>query len=267
MRNFFDMLFFSVVFVLFIFVNAEGDELLTCDRDAYKWNAAIGFQINQHDSALQYISNDNTKLNIYVDKNKVNTSLSPFTLKKNLTDVSSLDLTYLNDDMAGSLQAKKDIKIIFFYIHTILQVPVDISMHTLRLRYSHGLFHPQGWDIGGSTSFQALQFSVSGDLPFIGFQNETFFTVLPSVGAYAKYKSKSALKYSVHVDDVPLLWPKINGNILDINVAAEYQLSPMCSLGLGYSYSIKDVVTHFDNYDANVSYNMHGFIVFAGIYF
>ena len=269
MKNFFDRVsgILSVVFVLFAFVNAEGEELLMRDRDPYKWNAVIGFQINQHNSDMQYYASDNTKLNVTVDQNKVNTSFSPFALRRELTDVSSLDLTYVNDDTVGSLQATKDIKILFFYIHPTLQVPVDISMRTLRLRYSHSLFQRQALDIGGSTSLQALQFSAKGDLPFIGYQNETFFTVLPSVGAYAAYAPKSPLTYSLHADYTPLIWPKINGNILDITVATDYRLSPRCSLGLGYNYSLKDVVTHFDNYDAKASYNLHGVVVFAGIYF
>jgi hypothetical protein len=258
----------SIILFVFEFVCAVNDSaaggLLGESKPDYKWTAGVGLQFNRQYPELNYNTKGNdSNLLLKVDnsgRSKVNTSLSSFTLKRELNDVSSLDLAYINDDVIGRLLAKRNIKILFFYLHPTLQVPLDIELRSLKLRYSHDLFRLYGWDLGCTTSLQALNFSTSGDLPFLGYQNEKYFVVLPSFGACAEYKTNIPLKYSVHADYLPVSLAGIRGHIGELTVAAEYRLSPRYVVGVGYRYSIKDIMLRHDSYDLDASYKTQGFM-------
>jgi hypothetical protein len=262
-----------VILVLVVWADiAKAENSLAEKNDGpYAWRAIAGLQAVQQSSRLHYKPKyKDSNLVVDVDDiggDKLATSFSYFSLERKIGKSSRLDLSYTKDDVTAMLMAKQKIRFFFFSLHTTVQVPLDIELKTLRLRYSKTLYQSGGFRCGASGAVQCLHFSGSANLPFTGYDHEEYLTVLPCIGAYAEYQASAPVLCSIRTDYLPLLWGNCSGSIKDLEARVEYRVSPRCSAGVGYRYSAKEISLKRDDYDAYALYAVRGALLYVGYAF
>jgi hypothetical protein len=270
--------FTCIVIVLWFFAEnatylcgvAFADEVLPWqNNEQYRWHARVGLQVAHQLPDFRYVPVDRSKVTAWNDNpDFASTSFSFFSLQRELTDNSNLELSYFSDGSDGKLYGEK--KIGFFFLK--LRDPLEINVRNLKLTWSRTLWKSEPFSFGASLSAQALQLSMNARLgalleSWVGFDHLDYLVVVPSVGAFAEYRTKGALSYRVSSEYMTVPLAHIEGKLIEVNARAEYRLTDRFFLGLGYRFSDRSVRLHQKNYDLNGSWMIHGYQLYSGFDF
>lgn len=248
---------------------ALGDEsFIKNNGDADKWRMTFGMQWSQYSQELHYDKfHDHLRLDISKSHNSKLLPFSYFTIEKNLTKNSGINLSYTNDTSSSLLVGQKNVVVLgFLLMRPIVQSPVNIDLNLLRLHYFHTIARSGNVEFGGTGGVQALYVQAKAESPVLGYSEDNYFIVLPSFGLYTKYQPTQRLRYALRVDYLPVPLDTIQGTSTDIECTMEYKVNSLLFIGAGGRYSIKSLDLEGKKYQMNTSYGVHGGLLFAGIY-
>ena len=250
---------------------AFGDETIITNNDAAdKFGITLGMPWNQYSQELHYDEFHNHSRPVFdISKSRNSELLLPFSyvkIEKNLTKNSAINIFYTNDKTSSLLVGQKNIVFLGFLMRPIVQAPVDIHLHCLRLHYFHAIARSGNVELGGGGGMQAIYIQAKAESPVLGYSEENYFIVLPSFGLYAKYQPTQRLRYALRVDYLPVPLDTIQGTSADIECKVEYKVNSLLFIGAGGRYSVKSLELEEKKYHMNTSYGFLGGLLFAGIY-
>jgi hypothetical protein len=270
----------SVVLWLFFAItvcfcqHAFADEVLQHQGTAqYRWHARVGIQVAHELPDFRYVPVNRFKVSAWSEiPDLTMASFSFFSLQRELTDSSSIELSYVNDGSEGLVYGTQPVRIVFGYAHPVLRAPLEVDVRSLKLTCSRILWKPEPFRLGALISVQALQLSMNARLSpllesWVGFDHLDYLVVVPSAGVFAEYRTRGALKYRVSSEYLTVPFRHIDGQLFEFNAGAEYRLSDRFFLGLGYRFSDRNVRLHQKRYDLNGSYVVHGYQLYTGFDF
>lgn len=234
-------------------VQVESDE-------RYRWHLRSGVQIAHHCPDFRYDPVTSSQVSAWNDnRNDALTKLSSVSLQRDINDKTTVGLFYSSDGSWGKIYGKQS----FF----TLRRDLEIDLKSLKLQYSRVIWKPGRFSSGASVSVQGLLLSMKANLPFYGYQQEEYLVAVPTVGIFAEYRSKGALKYRGTCEYMTLPLGDIDGRLVEVTVGAEYRLNNRFFLGAGYRFSDRDVRVNERKYTVKGSCEVHGYQMYTGFDF
>jgi hypothetical protein len=255
------------------------------DDEKFRWHVRAGLQVAHQNPDFRYVPDKPTGVTAWNSNRDIPlTSFSFFALQRELTDDSSVELSYISDgswgDLYGSAPQKMSVCIPFLFrrrcneitIYPVYRFPLEIDVRTYKLTFSRTLWKPEPVSLGASVSIQALQLSMSAKLSslfesLIGYDHFEYLVVAPSLGVFAEYRPKGPLMYRVSSGWVSVPLGDIEGKLINVNAQAEYRLTDRFFLGFGYRFSDMNIHLHQKRYDLKGSYEVHGYQLYSGFNF
>ncbi|NOT13985.1 MAG: hypothetical protein HOP21_00130 [Methylotenera sp.] len=248
---------------------ATCDDSTSCQGS--NWRLSVGFQHTHRSPTLHYAEKNTADLReVTIEEDFTEKKYLPFPtmqLEYRINSVSTLDLTYHQDDTETSALQHRTIKFLFFPVRIGLRVPLQISTQSLKLRYQRALFQNDAWEIGGSLGLQMLKLKAETDIPTQDKLSEEFTTPLPELGLYVSYMPTDAITYRLATSYLPLKFDSIKGNLAEVNASLAYQFNQHYFLGVGYRYAHLDLDFNREKYQASVSHVTYGPTAFVGFNF
>jgi hypothetical protein len=246
------------------------DDMLTKVESRYCWHATAGVQALHQCPDLNYDPVNTTRLKAWNDDKDISvTSISFFSLQREIGNNSSIELQYSADGKHGSIYGTARVRAGFIYFYPVVRVPLEIDIRTLALKYTHTLWQPGRISAGASFAVQAFQLSMNASLPRLfeslgGEDHFDYLVVVPKVGGIVEYSPQGSLKYKVLSEYVTVPLGDIAGDQIRIDACVDWKMSDRIFFGLGYRYSDTNIRLHEKRHEIRGSYEVHGYQLYAG---
>ncbi|RXK88462.1 hypothetical protein EST62_02840 [Chlorobaculum sp. 24CR] len=142
-------LFLLGCFVMFPAVLRADDARPGIDSDRYRWRVKAGLQVARQSPDFTYDPVNTSDVSAWnTTPDRALTDFSFISLQRDLTDVSSLELSYRTDSVGGKVHGSKQVYFLFFYVPVTFTEPLEMELRRLKLQYNRVLWTPGQFSVG-----------------------------------------------------------------------------------------------------------------------
>jgi len=149
------------------------------------------------------------------------------------------------------------------------EVKTDFDVSVLRGSYAYSFFKNEHFDLGVAGGLYGLKIKFKMDSDVLGKVEETDFTVpLPVVGLRGNFALTPKWFIRQSVDYFYINIGDYEGQLVDLNVALEWNALKHLGLGVGYNYALMDIkYSGSDDFLEEINMSYGGVLLFAKLYF